>query len=270
MSYKDSKPENNNISKGTEMQTSLKNNINMNNSDINVINKIGSSTNEDNANINSTKGKLSLRSKIIILVAIILAIALVVLLVVLLAKKKEKKKINFHETTTANIFESQSIYLEESATTLNLEGEIIMMDYDEAEALIGSETVKEIHNFFNESSNNLDDLSILCDNLTFSRNNVSINSLPENLDELLNNMNESSNGSLEIFKSDLDLYHSKYMSFSQEVENLTEEFSATIKFVSKRFGELKIDLNNFSEHFEKTIQNISIPYSSNLNKSERV
>ena len=269
MSYKDSKPENNNISKGTEMQTSLKNNINMNNSDINVINKIGNSSNEDNANINSTKGKLSLRSKIIILVAIILAIALVVLLVVLLAKKKEKKKINFHETTTTNIFESQSIYLEESATTLNLEGEIIMMDYDEAEALIGSETVKEIHNFFNESSNNLDDLSILCNNLTFSRNNVSINSLPENLDELLNNMNESSNGSLEIFKSDLDLYHSKYMSFSKEVENLTEEFSATIKFLSKRFGELKIDLNNFTEHFEKTIQNISIPYSSNWNKSEK-
>ena len=151
MSYKDSKPENNNISKGTEMQTSLKNNINMNNSDINVINKIGNSSNEDNANINSTKGKLSLRSKIIILVAIILAIALVVLLVVLLAKKKEKKKINFHETTTANIFESQSIYLEESATTLNLEGEIIMMDYDEAEALIGSETVKEIHNSRNQN-----------------------------------------------------------------------------------------------------------------------
>ena len=59
------------------------------------------------------------------------------------------------------------------------------------------------------------------------------------------------------------------MSFIQEAGNLNEELSATIKFTSFKFDELKKNLNNFTEHFEKTIQNISIPYSFNLNKSEK-
>ena len=50
-----------------------------------------------------------------------------------------------------------------------------MMDYNEAETLLGSETVKEIHNLLNESSNNLDDLLIMCDNISFSKINASIN-----------------------------------------------------------------------------------------------
>lgn len=260
MSNNDTKPEINNISKGSELHTSLKNNNN-NESLSDIKNGI-----EDNKNIESTKGKniSSLKEKIIILGIITLVIILVVLLLVtLLTKKKENQKKNFYEIIKTDNIESQPISIEDST-----EEEIIKLDYNEAEALIGSKTVKEIHNLLNETSNNLDDLLIMCDNISFSKINTSINSLPENLDELINNMNGSSNDSLEIIKSDLDLYHSKYMSFSQEVENLTEEISATIKFTSTRFEKLKIDLNNFTEHFEKTIQNISIVYSSNFNKNE--
>ena len=268
MSNNDKKPENNIISKGSEMDISVKNKNNMLNSESNINNKIGGLTTDDNKNIESTKGKcsLSLKAKIIIISAISLVIALAILLPVLLIKKKNKKII-LDETTNTDIFESQTI--EEPVTTINNEEEIIMMDYSEAEALIGSETVKEIHYLLNESSNNLDDLLIMCDNISFSKINATINPLPENLDELINNFNESTNGSFEIFKSDLDLYHSKYTSFSEEVDTLTEEFSATINFTSTKIGELKNDLNNFTDHFEKMIQNISIPYSSNLNKTEK-
>ena len=271
MSNNDTKPEINNISKGTEMKISLKNNNNMFNSDININNKIGDLTIEDNKNIKSTKGKssLSLKAKMIILAAITLAITLVILLVVLLTNKKENKKNILKVATKTDIFESETITIEESVTTINNEEEIIMLDYSEAETLIGSQTVKDIHNLLNESTNIIDDLLIMCDNISFSKINETINPLPENLDNLINNFNESSNGSLEIFKSDLDLYHSKYISFSEEVDNITEEFSATIKFTSTKFEELKNDLNNFTEHFEKTIQNISIPYSSNLNQNEK-
>ena len=272
MSNNDTKPEINNISKGTEMKISLKNNNNnMFNSDININNKIGDLTIEDNKNIKSTKGKssLSLKAKMIILAAITLAITLFILLLVLLTNKKENKKNILKVATKTDIFESETITIEESVTTINNEEEIIMLDYSEAETLIGSQTVKDIHNLLNESTNIIDDLLIMCDNISFSKINETINPLPENLDNLINNFNESSNGSLEIFKSDLDLYHSKYISFSEEVDNITEEFSATIKFTSTKFEELKNDLNNFTEHFEKTIQNISIPYSSILNQNEK-
>ena len=212
MSNNDTKPEINNISKGTEMKISLKNNNNMFNSDININNKIGDLTIEDNKNIKSTKGKssLSLKAKMIILAAITLAITLVILLVVLLTNKKENKKNILKVATKTDIFESETITIEESVTTINNEEEIIMLDYSEAETLIGSQTVKDIHNLLNESTNIIDDLLIMCDNISFSKINETINPLPENLDNLINNFNESSNGSLEIFKSDLDLYHSKY------------------------------------------------------------
>ena len=189
MSNIDKIPENNNIAKGTEMQTSLKNN-NMSNDGININNNISNLGIDHNKNIEPTKRKnpLSLKAKIIILVAISLAIVLIILLVVLLTNKKKDKKKILNEPKKTDIFESQSIIIEESATTLNSEEEIIMMDYNEAETLLGSETVKEIHNLLNESSNNLDDLLIMCDNISFSKINASINPLPENLDELINNM----------------------------------------------------------------------------------
>ena len=116
-------------------------------------------------------------------------------------------------------------------TIISNDAEMNMIDYPEAESLIGSETVKEIHNSLNESSNYLDELMTMCDNTSFPSGNTSISPLPDNLDDILNNTNESL-GSQEVFKSDLDLYHSKYTSFSQEVDTLTKEGSATMNFVS--------------------------------------
>ena len=59
--------------------------------------------------------------------------------------KGSKNKIT---TIKTDIFESETITIEESVTTINNEEEIIMLDYSEAKTLIGSQTVKDIHNLF--------------------------------------------------------------------------------------------------------------------------
>ena len=135
-----------------------------------------------------------------------------------------------------------------------------ILDYDEAANLIDSEKTKENHKLLEESSNKIDELILICDNTSFNEINLTINDeFPNNL-LFLENTNETS---LQIAKDDLDLYYSRYASLIKETNTLINFVSQSLIISSTQLKELKIDINNITQQFEKNIQNFAYPLKFN-------
>ena len=177
---------------------------------------------------------ISLKVLLLIGIGIILLIGLVVLIVVLTTKKKDVKK----------------------------EQELI--DYYEAEKLLGLKTTEENHNLLNDSFNNINELTSICNNSDFSQINISIDEIPENLDFL----KDTNDSSLIVARDDLDLYISQFGNLSETTNNVTQEMSDLLKKISPSLFEYKNEMDNLTRDFEKNIQNLAIPLisynSSNL------
>ena len=138
-----------------------------------------------------------------------------------------------------------------------------ILDYDEAANLIDSEKTKENHKLLEESSNKIDELILICDNTSFNEINLTINDeFPNNL-SFLENTNETS---LQIAKDDLDLYYSRYASLIKETNTLINFVSQSLIISSTQLKELKIDINNITQQFEKNIQNFAYPLKLNHQK----
>ena len=135
-----------------------------------------------------------------------------------------------------------------------------ILDYDEAANLIDSEKTKENHKLLEESSNKIDELILICDNTSFNEINLTNNDeFPNNL-LFLENTNETS---LQIAKDDLDLYYSRYASLIKETNTLINFVSQSLIISSTQLKELKIDINNITQQFEKNIQNFAYPLKFN-------
>ena len=135
-----------------------------------------------------------------------------------------------------------------------------ILDYDEAANLIDSEKTKENHKLLEESSNKIDELILICDNTSFNEINLTSNDeFPNNL-LFLENTNETS---LQIAKDDLDLYYSRYASLIKETNTLINFVSQSLIISSTQLKELKIDINNITQQFEKNIQNFAYPLKFN-------
>ena len=182
------------------------------------------------------KGKKSILIKVLIIgISIILVFALVLAIILISTKKSEKKKY--------------TIPIEDNEVEENI------IDYDEAEKLIGSETIKENHNLLDKTSSNLNESLSICNNFNFTKINLSINDNPKNLEFLINS-NESS---LQVAQMDLDLYISKYQTLSEQTDTLTNDVSEYFKYFSDTLNEFKEENDNITKQFEKTIQNLAIP-----------
>ena len=181
------------------------------------------------------KKPISLKLLLIIGISAIILICLLIIIIVLATKKKK---------ITAK------------------ESEPNLIDYYEAEKILGLERTRENHNLLNESSCNLDELTSICNHANFSEINISIGEIPENL----NFLKDTTNTSLIVAREDLDLYISQYGIIREETNNLTKEVSGLMNKISSPLSEYKNEVDNLTEEFEKNIQNLAIPLIS-LNSS---
>ena len=139
------------------------------------------------------------------------------------------------------------------------------ISYEEAQTLIGLKEIKESHDLLNDTSFNLEQFILFCNNTNFSKLNITINDLPENIESLINNTNNISLSFLEIVKTGLNIYHSKYKSLIQEVNTINDEITTVFdKFIYPQLDILKGNIDNIRVHLENTIQTLAIHFKLNL------
>ena len=139
------------------------------------------------------------------------------------------------------------------------------ISYEEAQTLIGLKEIKESHDLLNDTSFNLEQFILFCNNTNFSKLNITINDLPENIESLINNTNNISLSFLEIVKTGLNIYHSKYKSLIQEVNTINDEITTVFdKFIYPQLDILKGNIDNIRVHLENKIQTLAIPFQLNL------
>jgi hypothetical protein len=221
---------------------------------------------KNDSSINNTNNELSLKNDmksekvkekkqicikaLIIGISIILAGALIVVIIIIFRKKKDKKKRYFIEDDGRFIEENKTGYFETDGT---------IIDYDNAEKLIGSEITKENHNLLDKISININESLSICNNINFTAINLTFNDNPKKIEFLISlNSNENS---LQFAK--INLYISKYNNLSEQADTLTKSVSEFLMFLSGPLNEFKKKNDNITKQFEKTIQNFAIPLSLN-------
>ena len=117
----------------------------------------------------------------------------------------------------------------------------------------------------NKSLSNIEETLLICNNINFSKIYVSVDDFYyyNNLDFLID-ANESS---LQIVEDDLDLYNSRYVLLSLEIDDFNIESYESFNDFSVSLYEFKNQTDNITKHFEETIQNLSIPFSLISNKT---
>ena len=230
-----------------------------NNPAVSELNKTNNDLKSESNNINPKK-KLSKKVIIIIVVSAVLVAAIITLIIVL-ATKKSKKTSKHTVPSSQNIVETTDI-IEEVNTTYYEESSIII-DYEEAEKIIGLEKTKETHELLNNSTSKLEELiqTINIENANLSIFNISIGELPENVDFLKN----TSNNTLLLAKQDLDLYMESFSAIPEQINNLTLEMSKAMENISHSLNEYRNDIICMSKQFEQNIRYLAIPLSERTN-----
>jgi hypothetical protein len=215
------------------------------------IENLDSTHSKNDVSNESREGIRTISLKTIVIIGVVIAIlaALLVIIFVVVANKHKKKSNVFH------IWDDETEKKEDTG-----------LDYEEAEKLIGSEKTKENHNLLNESLANINEALSICNNNSFPKIDETIDDKHENLD-FLKNSNESS---LQVAKEDLDLYHSRYVSLSQQVNALAQDTSESFQNLSVGLNEFKDNIENMTEEFENTIKDIAVPLSVNQNNSVKI
>ena len=206
--------------------------------------QINITTNADNATIK--KKPISTKTLIIFGVSIIVLAVVLTIILVLITRKKNKSRYHYNPNNENKDTETE-------------------LNYDEAVELIGSEKTNENHDLFNQSSTTLDILKDLLNNISFNEINITVNDSYKSLN-LSSFLNESY-GSNQVIKEDLDLYSSRYDSLSKEINVFSKDVSNSYKNLSNKINDCKVEIDNITLQFEKTIQNLSIPLSLYLKQS---
>ena len=200
-----------------------------------------------NKNKENLKNRIPLKKIVIISASILLVIIILIIIIVVVTKK------NNHKKKVSKIDEKDE------------DNDQIKIEYEEAEKLIGSEIIKENHKLLAESSSNIKELLLIYDNISLIKVNVTVDDKYKTLDFLIGS-NESW---IEVAKDDLELYNSRYMILSEQVNDLINESSTSFKNLSLSLNELQKNIENMTEQFEKNIQTLSIPFLLNSNKTNR-
>ena len=236
-----------------------------NTSAINGINNLISIQNISNKEIK--KGAKPLKTVIIIVASIAILIAATIILIVVLTKKNNNNSRNIQIPGT-KVENTDLIDTTKTTSMILDDNDNEGISYEEAQALIGLEDIKEIHNLLDKSIVNIDQLIISCNNTNISELNVTINNIFENIDSLINNTEEISKSSKEALKSEFNFIHYKYKSLYEDINSINNETTGILsRFISSQYNKLKDDIKNITNHFEKTIQILAIPYKLNLQEN---
>ena len=136
--------------------------------------------------------------------------------------------------------------------------EIKNLDYNDAAKLISSSIINQNHDLLDKTINNIEDSILICENPEIELIPIR-NEIFYIRPEFLENPKE------EIFirtKNEIDLYIEDYKFICDQMNNLVDKTSESLRKIEKPVNELKIEIKKIKNQFEENIKNLCIPLIS--------